>query len=445
MIDRERMRRLHRILRHQAPVAALAREAAERRVETHLVGGVLRDRLLGLPSRDYDAVVSGAGLEIAGVLAGRLGAHLVRLGGKDFSAYRLVAAGGEGWVLDIWDREGAALAADLARRDFTVNSLALPLAAEPEEETDLIDLHGGLADLERRLLRATRDDSFTGDPLRVLRLPRLLVQLPGFTAHPGSLELARTAAPGLAAIASERVREELVLIFQREAAGALGVLVALGVYPGLWRGAPGAVESAAGERRAGHAALEIERLEARGGEVLRRVPGAPRIDRLAGRVAATFAHLPEQGPAERRTAQAVAAVERFRDAGYLTRHLATRVALLVESSQLPADERDRRRFLHRLGPLWPTAVARLGAAHPEGPALSRWRAALAELAALLARDGRRILDPPRLLGGDDVQRLLGVAPGPDVGRALDRVRQAQVDGEVATRREAEALLLRRRA
>ena len=145
--------------------------------ECHLVGGVLRDRLLGLPVKDLDAVVAGGGEEVAVRLAAELPARLVRLGGKEFAAYRLVA---RRWVLDLWDRAEVSLEADLARRDFTVNSIAWAPAGG-----GLTDPFGGLDDLGRRLLRATTAASFIGDPLRVLRLPRFLVQLPASAPTPG--------------------------------------------------------------------------------------------------------------------------------------------------------------------------------------------------------------------------------------------------------------------
>ena len=439
MPERARIDRLYEILRRRPPVAELARAARAEGVEAHLVGGLLRDRLLGLPSRDYDAVVSGRGRDVSAAVAGALGAHLVHLGGKAFAAYRVVGAGGDDWVLDVWDREGTSLAADLARRDFTVNSFALALGDGPPPAGGrrLVDPFGGAADVERRLLRATTADSLRGDPLRVLRLPRLLVQLPGFTADPGTLALAREAAPGLAGVASERVREELVLVFRSPEAGrALGLLAALGVYPGLWRGEPGS-RAPADARAAGRAAGELERLERRAAAVRAAAPDAPPLDLLAARAAATFAALSPTPAAAARDA-----LDRFRDAGYLTRDLAERAARLLAEPEIPAAERDRRRFLHRLGPLWPTALAAHGARESDPEARDRWRRAVREVAALVARDGPEILDPPRLLGGDDVQRLLGVPPGPEVGRALDRVRRAQVEGMVTTRAEAEALLLR---
>lgn len=208
--------RSFQVLLHHEAVRALGEVAAELGVEIHLVGGILRDRFLGLPSRDLDAVVGGEGETIAARLAERLGARLVRLGGKDFGAYRLIARGEEAapWVLDLWDREGTTLAADLARRDFTVDSIALAVGTDGSAAPgELVDPHGGVADLRHRVLRATTAESFRGDPLRVLRLPRLLVQLPGFTIESATLELARASAADLVEVASERVRSELGILF----------------------------------------------------------------------------------------------------------------------------------------------------------------------------------------------------------------------------------------
>src|SRR5206468_4634581 len=149
-----------RVLAHHPAVRALLATAAG--APCHLVGGVLRDRLLGLPIHDLDAVVAGRGREIAEAMARALSARLVLLGGKEFAAYRLVAAD---FVLDLWDRDGVPLADDLARRDLTVNSFAWDRATGA-----IVDPFGGVGDLGRRVLRATTPASFTGDPLRVLRV-----------------------------------------------------------------------------------------------------------------------------------------------------------------------------------------------------------------------------------------------------------------------------------
>jgi hypothetical protein len=409
------------LLDHPA-VRALA--AASGGTASHLVGGVLRDHVLGLPLHDIDAVVAERGLEIAETLAAELPARLVLLGGKDFAAYRLV---GEDATVDLWDRDGTSLHEDLARRDFTVNSIALDARTG-----EVADPFGGLEDLERRVLRATTGDSFSGDPLRVLRLPRLMLRLPGFTADPETLELARRSSAQLSGVAAERVRDELSFLFDHpEAAQGLALLVSLDVYPGLWIGRPG-------ERGLpdGGTVAELTDLPHRIRAMHQFAPeAADTVNAKAIRLAATFAHLPPSR-AGREPADVLAF---FRDAGYMTRADATEVSFLLKLGGMPNDETGRRRFLHRTGRRWATAACFLGVGTRYLPG---WVADLVLLAAVARREGEHLFDPPRLLTGEEVQALLGVPPGPEVGKALAAVRQAQVDGKVRTREEAERLLLR---
>jgi tRNA nucleotidyltransferase/poly(A) polymerase len=407
-----------RVLLHQPAVQALI--SVSDGVELHLVGGVLRDRALGLPVHDFDAVVAGRGREISERLAESLPARLVLLGGKEFAAYRLV---GEEDVVDIWDRAGTTLYQDLARRDFTINSFAFDLRSQ-----EVSDPFNGLGDLGRKVLRATTPESFTGDPLRVLRLPRLLLRLPGFTVEPDTVGLARRSSPGLAGIASERVREELLLLFDHpDAARGLVLLLELDLYPGLWLGRPGEPGPP------GLALSELGILPSIVRELRSHAPSAV-IDTRAARFASVFANLPGDRPLD--------ALERFHDAGYLTRSLAMDVARLLRLAGLPEDgdpgRLGRRRFLHQTGALWATAacfLAARAAAHGY-----RWRHVLPHLAELARREGEILFDPPRLLDGAEVQALLGVSPGPNVGRALQAVREAQVDGTIRTKEEAIALL-----
>ncbi|HVR96102.1 MAG TPA: hypothetical protein VMW27_05780 [Thermoanaerobaculia bacterium] len=417
-MPRPPQRAFQTLRRHPAVLALL--DVCEG-IECHLVGGVLRDRALGLPIHDIDAVVAGRGRQIAERLAAALPARLVALGGKEFAAFRLV---GEDLVLDLWDRESMSLYDDLARRDFTVNAFALdPRTGE------VIDPFNGIGDLERRALRATTPASFTGDPLRVLRLPRLLLRLPGFTADPDTLELARRSAPRLVDVAAERVRDELSWIFEHpEAHRGLALLIGLDLYPGLWLGRPGEpgpIGTALGELGALPGCIqELHPLD----------PDltVPAINTREARLAALFANLSH--PAD--------ALLAFRDAGYLTRQTATDVAVLLAWEALPEDDLGRRRFLHRSGPLWPTAACRLGARAAAQGEIARWRRALAPLVDLARREGAMILDPPPLLTGVDLQEMLGIAPGKEVGRLLAAVREAQVEGRVGTREEAEGLVKR---
>jgi tRNA nucleotidyltransferase/poly(A) polymerase len=412
--------RAFRLLLHHPAVRALVTACDEEgQIDCHLVGGVLRDRALGLPVHDIDAVVPARGREIAERLAGTLPARLVLLGGKEFAAFRLV---GTDFEVDLWDRTGMSFDEDLARRDFTVNSFALNARGGT-----VIDPFDGLGDLRRRILRATTPASFTGDPLRVLRLPRLLIRLPGFAADPETVLLARQAAPLLPEISAERVRDELTFLLEHpDAHLGVALLIALDLYPGLWLGRPGE------PGKSGTALAEIEALPERIRD-LREIDTAcaERVDARLARLTALFAHLPVDGPTVRIN------LDRFRDEGYLTRQTGIDIALLLSLPAPPGDEPAARRWLHRAGRLWPTAACVHGARRGK---VDTWREALRRLADLAQREAETLFDPPRLLTGEDVQALLGIRPGREVGRALDAVRSAQVDGTVRTREEAVTLV-----
>jgi tRNA nucleotidyltransferase/poly(A) polymerase len=259
----------------------------------------------------------------------------------------------------------------------------------------------------------------------VLRLPRLLLQLPGFTTEPNTVALARESAPRLVDIAAERIRDELWNLFgYSEAHRGLAVLMELDLYPGLWLGRPGE------PGLPGTALAELEALPGCLRELRKQEAALPDVDLRSARFAALFGSLPHPGDALRD----------FRDAGYLTRQAAADAGLLLDSGPLPEDEVARRRFLYKVGLLWPAAVCCQGARAAAHGHLAAWRRSLPPLLDLLRREGETVLNPPRLLTGEEVQALLGIQEGPAVGRALAAVRQAQVDGTVRTREEAEGLV-----
>ena len=405
----------------EEPVAKALRAAAGSTL-CHLVGGVLRDRLLGVAGHDFDAVVAARGGEIAERLAAGLSARLVRLGGKAFAAYRLV---GDGFTLDLWDRQATSLEADLARRDFTVNAFALDVVTH-----ELVDPFDGLGDLHRRRLRATTPGVFSDDPLRTLRLVRLALQLPGFRPDPATTALAREAVPGLAGVAAERVRDEMGRILQADGfAAAFEQLAELELYPGLLLGRPGEAGDAGPARR------RLRRLE----PALERLRAAPspsgRVDRAAARLAVLFAGLmPAAEPA------AANALPRYREAGYLAGADAALCDRLLDCRRAPAGEAAERWFLHRWGEAWPTAAAALAALAEPPPADEAWREQVDRLSALAAALGSEVFSPPPLLDGHQIQQLLGIGPGPGVGRAAARLRRAQVEGWVRDVADAERLI-----
>ena len=145
-----------------APAVRAAREALGDRDDAWVVGGAVRDAALGRAVVDVDLVVAGEAKAPARDVGRAVGGPTFSLS-EYFGTWRAL---GDGWHVDVTSMRGDRLEADLAQRDFTMNSMAVPLA---DPAAGPIDPGGGLADLDDRLLRATSERSFTDDPLRVLR------------------------------------------------------------------------------------------------------------------------------------------------------------------------------------------------------------------------------------------------------------------------------------
>jgi tRNA nucleotidyltransferase (CCA-adding enzyme) len=189
------------------PELETLREAASEPV--YLVGGAVRDLLLGRGRADIDVVVEGD----AAALASRLGAEPVEH--ERFATAKVVLDGHEIDVAsarsESYTRPGALpsvtlpadIEADLGRRDFTINAMAIPLAGEPR----LIDPHGGQADLDAGRLRVLHPGSFVDDPTRAIRAARYAARF-GFELEPATERLLR--ATRLETVSADRREAELL-------------------------------------------------------------------------------------------------------------------------------------------------------------------------------------------------------------------------------------------
>lgn len=185
-----------------------------------LVGGAIRDALLGRPHPDYDVAISGDAARVARGLA-RAGRGFAFALSDAWGSWR-VSARDRSWQLDLTPLTAPDLEGDLRRRDLTINAIAQPLQPGMRVGAEaLIDPFGGARDLQAKRLRAVSDESFAVDPLRVLRLARLEAELgDGFAPAPESVALARAAAPGLDGVAPERILGELLRLLCNDAAVA---------------------------------------------------------------------------------------------------------------------------------------------------------------------------------------------------------------------------------
>ncbi len=191
-----------------------------------LVGGAVRDRLLGRRTEDLDVVLDGEPREAARALARTARAAAFALS-EEYGGWRVVARDGA-WQVDFERLRGVTLEEDLALRDFTVNAIAQPLGEPGTAPGEAIDPCGGLEDLARRRLREVGPRVFADDPLRVLRLVRLAVEL-DFEADADTRASAQAHAEALGEVAPERIFMELRRILDApRAVGGLELMGALG-------------------------------------------------------------------------------------------------------------------------------------------------------------------------------------------------------------------------
>ncbi|MFC8303548.1 CCA tRNA nucleotidyltransferase [Specibacter sp. NPDC057265] len=202
-------------------VLELGQLFADAGYELSLVGGPVRDLFLQRTSPDLDFTTNATPDQILAVAAGWADSHWEM--GRDFGTigFRKRKRNKEVLLIEIttyraeaYDPDsrkpivafGASLVDDLQRRDFSVNAMALRLP-----ELELVDPYGGAQDLAAALLRtpAAAEDSFSDDPLRMMRAARFASQL-GFSLHPDVLAAMKGMAGRISIISAERIRDELV-------------------------------------------------------------------------------------------------------------------------------------------------------------------------------------------------------------------------------------------
>jgi tRNA nucleotidyltransferase (CCA-adding enzyme) len=184
---------------------------------TYLVGGAVRDLLLGRERTDLDVVVEGDAAALAAELGGesvaddRFATAKAVLDGVEFD---LATARAESYPHPgaLPEVRPASVSEDLARRDFSINAMAVPIGSEPE----LIDPHGGLADLEAGVVRVLHERSFVDDPTRALRAARYAARF-DFAAEPETEAMARRA--DLSTVSEDRVESELMRLAREPRAG----------------------------------------------------------------------------------------------------------------------------------------------------------------------------------------------------------------------------------
>lgn len=384
----------------------VSREAGRQGEGVYIVGGIVRDLLLGCPNVDLDLVVEGDAVKLAKRMAEtsevRLLAHhrfgTAKLGYRNFTADLATAR------KETYPRPGAlpvvapgTLNDDLIRRDFSVNAMAISLSAN--DYGALVDLYEGRSDLEHGLIRILHSNSFKDDATRILRGVRYEQRF-GFKFEAQTARLLNRDIPMLDVISGDRVRHELELIFKEERPelavrrlGELGVLSRIG--PAL-----------AGD-----------------GSIAERFSEARRLEKPAQLPSLYFCLLVYASGEDD--------VER----------LLTRLNMPARLSKAIRDTlqlRAKLRLIHKHD-LRPSDIYAL---LQEYDAVATQANAIASDSPIVRRNLRLFLTKLRYiktsLDGEELKGL-GVPPGPQMGEVLRMLHKAKLDGEVHSKADEEKL------
>lgn len=452
-----------------------AREAL-RETPAWLVGGAVRDRLLGRAVSDLDVAVHGDPKRLARHLAVGVGGPVFALGDA-WGAWRVMAPD-RSWQIDVVALRGDGIEDDLRLRDFTVNAIA-----EPLDGGSLVDPYGGADDLAARRLRMVGPASFREDPLRTLRLARFACEL-GLEPERATLEAARAEAPGLARVAAERIFAELrrvvvapaaldgfdlmrrtgvtaVVLPELEAMREVGqnpyhhldvhdhTLAVLQAVIDLEEDPAHVVGPEHAEAVAAHLAEPFADELTRGGALrfgalLHDIAKPPTRRILEDGRVSFMGHDGVGADMARDILTRLRASERLRaHVAALTRHHLL-LGFLVH--RRPLDRRTVHDYLAACDPV-EVDVTLLSVCDRLATRGRKSREAIAahcELAREILPDAlawaRRDRRP--LVRGDELARALGLAPGPELGRLVGEIAAARWTGEVATPEEAIALARR---
>ena len=456
--------------------------------QAYIVGGLIRDALLGRDTADIDLAVKGNAPEIARALAGILHGTFVLLDSEN-GVGRVVLPretdDSEPRTVDIAAMNGT-ITADLARRDFTIDAMALDLreAAGGGTIAGLFDPLHGRDDLDHGILRTVSETAFSSDPVRLLRAVRLATEL-GFHIEPKTAAQVRASAALLAAVPGERVREELLRLFNASRGGrflmemdGLGLLSVLfpemdaarGVgqpaehhwdvfthsimtvsaidfilHQGVWEfPAAGILEAMPWPAEcAGHFEQTVA-----GGSTRRTLL---KLAALLHDVAKPQTKAPDSngrmrflGHAEQGAETAATILERLRFSVRETRLVSVMVKYHLRPTQIgePPSHRAIYRYFRDTGDAGIDILYLSLADHlaTRGPELipENWRLHTGNVRYVLEEHFKResVIPPPKLIDGNDLMNVFGLAPGPRLGALLEAVREAQAAGELTTRQEA---------
>jgi len=477
----------------RAILSELAAVLAVQRVNAWATGGFLRDVLFGREVKDLDITIEADPLKLGPGIAETFGGDYFPLDAERGRVRVLLPA--HDVHLDLMPLAGS-MEDDLQSRDFTIDAMAAPLNELASGSIRVIDPTGGLPDLHDRIVRHVSEKALPDDPLRLLRGVRLAVLL-NFAIEPKTSEAIQRHAGLLARVAMERQRDELVQILRtpRGAAGLrlmddLGLLdrvlpelaVTRGVeqpkehYWDVFKHCLAVVEAL--DMMLCEDEPETEPARSLWNELWGRldwwegrqqyfvtefVPNTHRcsLTKLAGLLhdigkpeTKSFdnGRIRFRGHADAGPEIATRVMQRLRFSARETALVSGIIEAHMRPVQMAQQQAPSRKAVYRffrdtgeagIDTLFLSLADHLGTMGPR-VRLDDWRRHVAVIDYVLRMrlEERVIVEPPKLVDGDDLMSALGIPPGPLLGELLELVREAQAAGEVTTREEAIAVARR---
>ncbi|MGE5138616.1 MAG: CCA tRNA nucleotidyltransferase [Rudaea sp.] len=452
-----------------------------RRATGYLVGGTVRDALLGRERYDIDVTVPGDAIALARAFADEIGAAFYVMD-EEFGVARVIDESNSARrIVDFAQLRGDSIEQDLATRDFTINAMAADISAGPWQERDLVDPFSGRDDLDARRIRALSGQVFDNDPVRLMRAVRFEATL-GFGLDPHTEAIVRREARKLVDAPPERLRDEFYKLLAADNSyrhirrlDELGLLQFVLPEVTSLKGVPQAtphrydvfshtlhtLEALETVQRGGYLDLAqgafAEQLsmhfsetladDRRRGVLLRLGTLLHDIGKPASRKVNGDAAVPFAGHEDVGTDIAEKTLRRLRfsndEMGLLTTVIAGHMLPMQLANGRTVSDLAIYRYFRAAGSAgvdiavhaWCDLRARSAQAQP----LETDASLQAVIARLLdryyhARD--KVVEPPALVNGRDVIAVLDIPQGPLVGKCLEAVREAQAGGQVTSREQA---------
>ncbi|MBN2076271.1 MAG: CCA tRNA nucleotidyltransferase [Dehalococcoidales bacterium] len=469
---------------------------AARNIDSYIVGGFVRDILLGRETADIDITVAGDSREIAESISAILGGRYVLLDDVNKVARVILFENRKSpdeasYVLD-FSSFSETIEKDLARRDFTVDAMAVELSefAKDFRNVDIIDPYNGKVDLDKQIIRAVSDEVFSEDSVRLLRAVRLAGEL-GFSIDRDTENLVKKDARLLAVVPGERIREELLRLLAIPGAG--GILKYLDELKLLTAMIPELEESRGMEQPKEHhwdvlehSFAAVNALEFLLGEVdwqytdegiLTTVPRPDEIiEHLNQEVSSgstrksllkLSALLHDVGKPGTKSIDetgrtrflghskegAILVAERLEKLRFSSREIKlieTEITHHMRPTQLSREGMPSNRAVYRyyrdtgqagLDILFLNLADHLATRGPDLET-TNWQEHIKLVSYLLEKyfEKENVVNPPKIIDGYDIIESFGLSPGPRIGELLDAVKEAQASGEIIDRDQALAYL-----